>query len=121
MPSTTPFAHSGTQSQHDARTRFRRAHALLEGGSSHEGLLAARHFVTVVGGRSSIACQLASPPSRRWRAVLAAKRADESGIGLIAHIFRDSRQRRVAPAQQIGGEQHAPLRQVLHWGTAYQV
>jgi hypothetical protein len=40
---------------------------------------------------------------------------------LIAHIFCDPREWRVAPAQEIGGKQHAPLRQVLHWRTANEI
>jgi hypothetical protein len=39
---------------------------------------------------------------------------------LIAHIFRNSSERRVAPAQEIGGKQHSPLRQVLHGRIADQ-
>jgi len=61
-----------------------------------------------------VASRSAPAPGCRRRAVLAPKCAAERRIGLVPHILRNARQRRIAAAQEIRGEQHAPLRQVLH-------
>jgi protein-S-isoprenylcysteine O-methyltransferase Ste14 len=60
-----------------------------------------------------IASQLTPAPGCRRRSIDTPKCATESRISSIAHILRNPCERCVAAAQEIGGKQHAPLRQVL--------
>ena len=62
-----------------------------------------------------------APPGGWRHAVFAPEGPDEGGVGLVADVFGDARQRRVAAAQQVGREHHAPLDQVLHGRAAHQV
>ena len=118
-------------SRADAR-RAAAVGAVLRGAAAH-GLSAppasARRLCAAAsaGGLSAPASARGSPrrltasPGRRRCAVLAPERAAEGGIGLVAHVLGDARQRRVAAAQQIGRQQHPPLRQVLHRRAADQL
>ena len=54
-------------------------------------------------------------PNSRRKARLKAR------VGLVADLLGDAGQRGVAAAQQVGGEEHAPLRQVLNGRTAHQL
>src|ERR1700728_1598718 len=63
-----------------------------------------------------------APSPGCWRgAELAAKGAAECRVGLIADVFGNACQRGVGATQEIGGKQHAPLRQVLHRRAANEL
>src|SRR5580658_10451942 len=79
--------------------------------------------VVIVLGEGTWAYGPAARAERRRRhaAGLAPNCAAERRIGLIADVLGNARQRRIAAAEEIRGEQHTPLRQVLHRRDADQV
>jgi hypothetical protein len=58
---------------------------------------------------------LFAPPRRGWAIGGPLEGTRERGLGVLADIQRDRGHGEVGAAQQVRGQLHAPVGQVLHW------